>query len=543
MRAHAESSTRDRASWDAVRRTLEHQLESAQDQIEKDREAWQSARAEFEAHLATAGAAENERQQLEQTLRALEAQHAEHLAALVVDRATRQREQAELEALRRAVDEERAERIKLDDELVTVRAEADGHVMALEIEYTAGRRALEARIDDTESRIARVTSEAQAAERQRDSYALAAFAGRDRLARSHLFGYALTSLDGRLLRCNETFAQLFGYRDMRDALSRTAGVAFPALAGRDVLDAQLALERQIPHFESCLERVDGTPLNVVESAAIVATPADLDGAEDEDVIERVVVDMSGSLALEGRLRQAQRLEEVGTLATAMAPDITALLTSIDEIGAQVAGDLREGDPLHVRAAKIRARAARAADLMRQLLAFSRRQVQAPAPVDLNDAVNRAEPVLARLSGAHVDFDIRLGKADGVAAGEDDLEQLLTTLVVSGRDLLPVGGSLVLETKRLDFDPGARDAHTRMGLGVVLSVTASGYGVQPVQQALGVELIARRCGGDFRVSGEPGRRAILEVYFSRFVAAPARGGARNAVEQNDVPVQHWSWTPD
>ena len=102
---------------------------------------------------------------------------------------------------------------------------------------------------------------------------------------------------------------------------------------------------------------------------------------------------------------------------------------------------------------------------------------------------------------------------------------------------------MLETKRLDFDPGARDADTRMGLGVVLSVTASGYGVQPVQQALAVELIARRCGGDLRVSGEPGRRAILEVYFLRFVAATARAGARNAVDQNDVPVEHWSRTPD
>ena len=415
---------------------------------------------------------------------------------------------------------------------------------ALEVEYTATRRALEAQIDDAEAHARQMIGESHAAHHELASHLATMAASRDRLADSRLFGYALATLEGRLLRCNDTFAQLFGYADQQEALARSNGGPFPPIAGREGLDARLLAERSIPQVESCLERADGTPITVLESAAIVPTPADLTEAGGErEIIERLVVDMSGSSALEGRLRQARRLEEVGTLATAMAPDIVALIQAIEETGAQISADLSAKDAQQARLDKIRTRATRAAELVRQLVAFSRRQVQAPPPVDLNEAVGRAEPMLTRLVGPHVDFEIRLGKADGVAASADDLEQLLTTLVVSGRDLLPVGGSLVLETTRLDFEQsGSGDGP--IGPGVLLSVSASGYGVQPVQQAIAVEVVARRCGGQVRMTGEPGRRAALQVYFTRCgPAQPARASVKKSLERSGVSAEHWSAIPD
>ena len=414
---------------------------------------------------------------------------------------------------------------------------------ALEVEYVATRRALEAQIDDAEARTRRLAGESHAAHHELASHLVTIAASRDRLADSRLFGYALTTLEGRLLRCNDTFAQLFGYVDRQEALARSNGGAFPPIAGREGLDARLLAERSIPQVESCLERADGTPITVLESAAIVQTPTDLTEASSErEIIERLVVDMSGSSALEGRLRQARRLEEVGTLATAMAPDIVALIQAIEETGSQISADLSAKDAQQARLDKIRTRATRAAELVRQLVAFSRRQVQAPPPVDLNEAVGRAGPMLTRLVGPHVDFEIRLGKADGVAASEDDLEQLLTTLVVSGRDLLPVGGSLVLETTRLDFEQsGSGDP---VGPGVLLSVSASGYGVQPVQQAVAVEVVARRCGGEVRMSGDPGRRAALQVYFTRCgPAQPARTSVKKGLDRSAISAEHWSSIPD
>jgi signal transduction histidine kinase len=165
-------------------------------------------------------------------------------------------------------------------------------------------------------------------------------------------------------------------------------------------------------------------------------------------------------------------------------------------------------------------AARATEMLRQLLAFSRKQGRTPEPVDLNDAVTRAEPTLSRLVGPHIDFRIHLGPADIIATADDDLEQLLTTLVVSARDLLPIGGVIRIETGGPDAayrdgsstDDGAPTAHQ------TLAVVAAGYGLQPAQATAAIALVARRCGGELTISGEPGRRAVLQVRFPRCSAS-------------------------
>jgi hypothetical protein len=543
LRYLGETSARDRALAETTRRALEQQLQDAREAHQSDRDTWTKTRDQMERQISTAGSAERERVQLAEALRALEAEHAAYVEAQSVDRATRQRERAELDALRAQLDEERARRIQLDDEVTAVRTEADGRAAALEIEFAAGRRALEARLDEAERRAAAISADSHTAMHRLESQMTALADSRRRLETSPLFGYALTTVDGRLVRCNDAFARLFGYRDSRDAVGRTAGGPFPPMAGRDALDARLLADRALPRFESCLERLDGTTITLSESATIVPAPEGLATGADAELVERVVVDTSGPAALEDRLRQAQRIEEVGTLATAMAPDIGKLLASIDEMGAQLAAELDGHQAQQARADRIRARATQAINLVRQLLAFSRRQVQSPAPIDLNEAIGRAEPMLNRLIGAHVHFEIDLGRAEGVAANLDDLDQLLTTLVVSGRDLLPVGGSLVLTTKRSDFDHTVEDADNRPGPGVVLSITAAGYGVQAVQQAQAVEVLARRCGGELRMSGEPGRRAVLEVHFSRCALLPVRAATKAERRSEDVTVDYWSGTPD
>jgi PAS domain S-box-containing protein len=543
LRYLGETSARDRALAETARRTLEQQLHDAREAHQSEHDAWTKTRDQMERQISTASSAEHERVQLADALRTLEAEHAAYVEAQSVDRATRQRERAELDGLRAQLDEERARRIHLDDEITAVRQEADGRAAALEIEFAAGRRALEARLDDANSRAAAISADSHTATRRLESQMTALADSRRRLETSPLFGYALTTVDGRLVRCNDTFARLFGYRDSRDAVGRTAGGPFPPMAGREALDARLLADRALPRFESCLERLDGTTITLSESATIVPAPEGLATGADAELVERVLVDTSGPAALEDRLRQAQRIEEVGTLATAMAPDIGKLLASIDEMGAQLAAELDGHHAQQARAERIRARATHAINLVRQLLAFSRRQVQSPAPIDLNEAIGRAEPMLNRLIGAHVHFEIDLGRAEGVAANLDDLDQLLTTLVVSGRDLLPVGGSLVLTTKRSDFDHSVEDADNRPGPGVVLSITAAGYGVQAAQQAQAVEVLARRCGGELRMSGEPGRRAVLEVHFSRCALLPVRAATKAERRTEDVTVDYWSGTPD
>jgi len=143
-----------------------------------------------------------------------------------------------------------------------------------------------------------------------------------------------------------------------------------------------------------------------------------------------------------------------------------------------------------------------------------------------------EPLLTRLVGAHLDFQIALGPTELASAGEDDLEQLLTALVVGVRDLLTVGGAIRLETAA-----GPADWATEGGLDLksgptlTITVAAAGYGVQPPQVTPSLEQLAQRCGGSLDVFHDGGRLG-LQVQIPRF----ARAGAGLKAHDSGSTVQ-------
>ena len=329
----------------------------------------------------------------------------------------------------------------------------------------------------------------------------------------------------------------------RRSRARTAA-RFHRSRGVKGLDARLLAERAIPQVESCLERADGTPITVLESAAIVPTPADLtEAGGDREIIERLVVDMSGSSALEGRLRQARRLEEVGTLATAMAPDIVALIRAIEETGAQISADLSAKDAQQARLDKIRTRATRAAESRP-----SARGVQPPAGASAATGrpqrgrrSRRADAHAAGGPARRFRNPPRQGRRRRCERGQS------RAAAHDARGLGPrpaAGRRLARPRNDAPRLRAIRPGDGPVGPGVLLSVSASGYGVQPVQQAIAVEVVARRCGGDVRMTGEPGRRAALQVYFTRCgPAQPARAIVKKSPDRSGVSAEHWSAIPD
>jgi chromosome segregation ATPase len=213
---------------------------------------------------------------------------------------------------------------------------------------------------------------------------------------------------------------------------------------------------------------------------------------------------------EDRLPQNRRLEEVGRLAGAMVPDITQLVSSIDLCGSELARVLDAADPRREPARAIVAFSQRASGLLRQLLAFSEKQSKPLKTVDVSDSVRRAQSVLDRLAGPDIDLKIRLGATGLISAGEDDVEHLVTALVFSVRDLLPVGGSLTIETHQID--PG-QDADPSDPAGqFVLTVSAAGYGMQPPKASAALELVVQRCGGELFFDGTSTAGAVFEVRF-------------------------------
>ena len=197
------------------------------------------------------------------------------------------------------------------------------------------------------------------------------------------------------------------------------------------------------------------------------------------------MDLTEQAAAEAELRLARRLEAAGRLAAEMATQIETAVESLE----------REG---HASPAQ-----AELALLVRQLVAFSRHQAKAAGFLSLNDAIVRTETALRQIAGGAVDFQIDLGAIEPVAAGEDDLEQLLIDVVSAAAECLPFGGLLTLATRS--------DTDSTFVLRTTLSVTAAGYGVLPCVTSPSLVRHTARCGGSLRISGETGRSSTLHVH--------------------------------
>ncbi len=190
-------------------------------------------------------------------------------------------------------------------------------------------------------------------------------------------------------------------------------------------------------------------------------------------------DVTARRQLEERLRTAQRMESVGRLAGGVAHDFNNLLTAILGSVHAIDESLGPDHPRREDVEEIRGAALRAADLTRQLLAFSRRQVLRPKVLDLNALVTKIEKLLRRLIGEHITLRTSLAPALGsVRADPGQLEQVIVNLVVNARDAMPGGGTITIETSSAArFDHGDHSAQTADRY-VTLSVRDDGPGIDP-----------------------------------------------------------------
>ena len=277
------------------------------------------------------------------------------------------------------------------------------------------------------------------------------------------------------------------------------------------------------------QRRDGTefPAEVALGAA---------GAGPDRHITAVVRDVSARKALEAQLRQAQKMEAVGRLAGGIAHDFNNLLTAIlgyvalarPRVGADatLAADLDE----------VRRAGERAADLTRQLLAFSRKQVLQPRVVDLGAHLHDMERLLARVLGEDIrlvrDVPETLGR---VRVDPGQLHQVVVNLAVNARDAMPQGGTLTLAAADVSVD-AARAAPLALPAGryVELRVTDTGVGMDAATQArlfepffttkgpdrgtgLGLSTvygIAAQSGGGVEVTSAPGAGTTFRVLLPR-----------------------------
>ena len=193
---------------------------------------------------------------------------------------------------------------------------------------------------------------------------------------------------------------------------------------------------------------------------------------------KVARDLTERRRLEEHLRHAQRMEAVGQLAGGVAHDFNNLLTVIIGESDMLLLDLPGGDNRRVPVSDIRDAASRAANLTRQLLAFSRKQVLAPKVGDLNVIVSTVERMLRRLIGEDVVLTTTLDPSiDKVRVDPGQIEQVLVNLAVNARDAMGHGGRLTIATGILHADATrAAQLNCAPGRHVSLSVTDTGTGM-------------------------------------------------------------------
>jgi len=250
-----------------------------------------------------------------------------------------------------------------------------------------------------------------------------------------------------------------------------------------------------------------------------------------------ISDLTERRALEAQLRQAQKMEAVGTLAGGVAHDFNNLLTVISGYSTMQLARTAPSDPLHYEAEQIKAAADRAAALTRQLLAFSRRTVLQPRRVSLNDIVRNVEKMLRRLIGEDIEVLTVLAADLGtVKVDLGQIEQVLMNLVVNARDAMPSGGKLTIQTENVELSENYTRKHEYVSPGryVFLAVSDSGTGMSPETQArlfepffttkepgkgtgLGLPMvygIVKQSGGSIEVYSELNHGTTVKIYFPR-----------------------------
>jgi signal transduction histidine kinase len=204
------------------------------------------------------------------------------------------------------------------------------------------------------------------------------------------------------------------------------------------------------------------------------------------LVERLKASYEEVQRAQAQLAQAQKMEAIGQLAGGIAHDFNNLLTVIGGRSSLLLMKMGRDDPARKDVDLIESTAQRAAGLTRQLLAFSRKQVLEPKPVDLDVLVAGVAPMLKRLIGEHIEIVIVPGRRLGhVMADVGQMEQVIVNLVVNARDAMPEGGTITLEaSSRTAPDSGlpAPDHHVPPGEYVTLSIRDTGCGMDPATQA-------------------------------------------------------------
>jgi two-component system cell cycle sensor histidine kinase/response regulator CckA len=381
---------------------------------------------------------------------------------------------------------------------------------------------------------------------------------------------AIATVDkaGRIARNNALFARLFQGVLKGEAINAEGRSILSVIAARDRVAIEAAISKAATG-QGDIAPVDAALMGDGERwARFYVTPVEEEERDHEAAIV-YALDTTEQRTLQNQVNQAQKMDSVGKLAGGMAHDFNNVLSAIMMATDFLLNAHKPNDPSFQDIMQIRQNANRAASLVRQLLAFSRRQTLRPQVLDLGEALSDLTMLLRRLIGEKITLDVVHGRdLWPVKADISQFEQVIVNLAVNARDAMPDGGRLTIRTANVSAEESSRFNYKGMPAAdyVLVEMTDIGVGIareimdkifepffstKEVGKGTGLGLstvygIVKQTGGFIYPESEVGRGTIFRIYLPRYVLGPedaepaAKSLALVSASADDgklIPVDH------
>ena len=372
-------------------------------------------------------------------------------------------------------------------------------------------------------------------------------------------GIVLLDLHGNVTDCNRAFLKLLGIH--REAVAGRPLAERMSKEDRSDLSVQLSKvvmgTSRAAHVEVRMPAIGGRELTVSLYASRME-----DNLGEVSGLVLHFIDTTEQKTLEVQFTQAQKIHAVGQLAGGIAHDFNNMLTAIIGFSDLLLARHGPEDPSFADIMQIKHNANRATNLVRQLLAFSRKQTLKPVDIDIGHALADLSHMLRRLMGETIELSIESAPDLGMVRVDPvQFDQVIINLAVNSRDAMPRGGTLSIQTSSVQIDEPISRGHELMPSGSYVLIRVSDTGVGISKESIGhifepffstkekgsgtglglstVYGIVRQTGGFIFVDSAPGDGTVFDIYLPEIVEpaswqpAPAEPAARSETTEEDL----------
>jgi signal transduction histidine kinase len=333
------------------------------------------------------------------------------------------------------------------------------------------------------------------------------------LSRFSSAGMVLATLEGQVLRCNDAAAHMFGFAGAEEAQSGEHSFQLYAFEGslKDILKQSGKLE----NIEWASLTRDGRLTRIQENARLVASPA-----AEPPCVERILIDISKTHPLSAEIRRARRMESTTDLATATLKSLQDLCASLAHCGALLKESAEDGKLVREVADTLLNDANRGIKHARQFFSVTQKADRTQELLNLNDILTNNDAMLRNLAGEDIDLQTALSPRTGlVSANGQELVQLISSLMASSREILPMGGTVIIETSNVEIEPSAsgHPAEMRPGTYVSITVAADGCSIHPERRIGSIQTMVERMGGWMETASNTQSGNTYKIYLPRVEA--------------------------